>query len=134
MNFRIGETRAGKTVVCHNYVSSWHKDGSRECRIIEKPRISYLGDLFASQGLPGRVMYFKLRSRTSEKAADLLGLLRDLLLEHFGPTRPIGMGGVILIKVSLILSPLRRIRPKIENVLCNPGSRNFEVSVSDTEI
>lgn len=101
INFQ--QDSVNKSVVCNNYVARWSTDGKDECVASDEPQCSYLGDLFGSQGLPGQVMRFRLKRRLSEKGADILALLRSLLIERFGATDSIGMGGALLLKVSSLI-------------------------------
>ncbi|OQR73540.1 ester hydrolase C11orf54-like [Tropilaelaps mercedesae] len=54
-----------------------------------------MGNVFLSQGKPGKALRLRLKRRTGSD--NLTTAIRKILLETFGPDKPVGLGGVFLI-------------------------------------
>lgn len=55
-----------------------------------------LGNLYASEGKQGKVLKVTAKCRTGKK--DLVGCMRNAVKDHYGDDKPVGLGGVFLIK------------------------------------
>lgn len=62
--------------------------GSKECCL--------MANIFLSEGKPGDVLKISLKGRTGKE--NLTTSIRNVLLKAFGPDKPVGLGGVFLIK------------------------------------
>ncbi|XP_022658551.1 ester hydrolase C11orf54 homolog isoform X2 [Varroa jacobsoni] len=79
------------------YYARIREDGSH---LVEKvphgsADFSLMGNVFLSEGKPGKVLHLHLKKRTGPD--NLTTSIRKILLKEFGPDRPVGLGGVFLI-------------------------------------
>jgi len=76
-------------------VASLDKDGRILLANYSSEEIGVLANLFASDGLPGKVIEIEVSKRIKDK--NFISCIREALAEHFGPQKPIGLGGVFII-------------------------------------
>nr|XP_002131943.1 ester hydrolase C11orf54 homolog [Ciona intestinalis] len=97
-NFRCEGGERERVNLCH--VARVKSDGGYLLQNYENDHgssseFSLLANLFCSDGKQGKVLEVRGKCRIGEK--DLVGCMRGALKEHFGPNRPIGMGGTFLV-------------------------------------
>jgi hypothetical protein len=79
---KIDDVDGKKSVVCA-------KSPTTDCAL--------MANLYGSSGLPGEVLKITARARKGDKNA-FHELIRDKLVEHYGESKPVSMGGVFVIK------------------------------------
>lgn len=62
----------------------------------DTPDFGLMSNVFLSEGKPGDVLRLHVKRRIGND--NLTSAIRKVLLEAFGPGKPVGLGGVFLIK------------------------------------